>query len=239
MNGSNTLLSLFLLPVFAMKSHKEKYKQIKASLPAGVTLLAAVKTQEPAVVSELIDAGVTDIGHNYVQEAERMYQQLGEKARKVRWHLIGPLQKNKINRALKIFDVIQTVDSIKKAEQIAHRAQAMERFVDVFIEVNSGNEVQKAGVTTSSEIYDVAKRILALSSLHLKGLMTMGPLFTDAEDMRPFYQKLRASQKMLLDSDLFKNQKLELSMGMSSDYRVAIEEGATMVRLGSILFGRR
>jgi len=222
-----------------MESHIKTYKQIAASLPEKVTLLGAVKTQTTSVVSDLIDNGLTDIGHNYVQEAEQMYHELGTKAKQVRWHMIGPLQKNKINRALKIFDVIQTVDSLKKAEAIARRAEAMNRTVDVFIEVNSGNEEQKTGVRTTEEIYEMAQYITELSSLHLRGLMTMGPYLSDPEQMRPYYQKMLKFQKTLREGDLFDKQIPELSMGMSSDYQIAIEEGATMVRLGSIIFGKR
>ncbi|MCK4416850.1 MAG: alanine racemase, partial [Candidatus Latescibacteria bacterium] len=121
----------------------ENYQRVRGEIPDDVTIVVAAKTRNAVELATLIDAGATDIGENYVQEATVVYNQLGEKAKKVRWHMIGALQKNKINKVLPIFDVIQTVDSLKLAEAIDKRS---DRIVPVYIEINSGKEPQKSGV---------------------------------------------------------------------------------------------
>lgn len=215
------------------------FTTIRDTIPQTVSIVGAVKTRTACEVKELIDEGLTDIGHNYIQEAERMYQELGDAAQNVRWHFIGSLQKNKINRALRLFDVIHTIDSVGMAEQVGQRAEKMGKQVDVFIEINSDNEVNKSGIVDQDELGNCVRTIAQHSSLKLKGLMTMGPLTHDPEESRPYFQKTRQFLQELNKEKVYPETLHDLSMGMSSDYNVAIEEGATYIRLGTILFGKR
>ena len=206
----------------------ENYKKIKNSVPKQVIIVVAAKTRTKKEVEELIDVGCTDIGENYVQEANEIYSELGEKAKKVKWHLIGHLQKNKVNQALKIFDVFQTIDSFELAEAISKRAD-ME--IEIYIEVNSGREEQKSGVFPE-KVISLIKEISELKNIKVNGLMTMGPFSGNPEDARPYFKET----KKLFDE--IKDLKV-LSMGMSNSYKIAIEEGSNMIRLGTCIFGER
>jgi PLP dependent protein len=187
-----------------------------------VTLVAVTKTFPAADVDHAIEAGVAGVGENKVQEARDKKPNVHGAAR---WHLIGHLQSNKAKDAVRLFDVIQTVDSIELAERIARLA---ERPMDVMLQVNAGGEEQKSGVSPS-EVAGIAERIRELP-LQLTGLMTIPPL-GEAEEMRPYFRQLR----MLRDDLGLK----ELSMGMTDDFEVAIEEGATIIRVGRAIFGSR
>jgi len=216
------------------------YKMIRKEIPEDVTIVLAAKTQTAEEIKEVIDAGATDIGENYVQEAEDIYTSLGKDAEKVRWHMIGHLQKNKINKALNIFDVIQTVDSVKKAEDINKRAERTGEPVTVYIEINIGSEMTKAGVKPEFEIIkELAEHISTLDFLKLEGLMTMGPRFGDPEDSRPFFRKTKDIFDKIRELNLPSVDMKTLSMGMSNTYKVAIEEGSNMIRLGTVVFGKR
>ncbi|GAH07855.1 unnamed protein product, partial [marine sediment metagenome] len=153
--------------------------RIRKEIPDNVTIVLASKTRTPEEIIKAIETGATDIGENYVQEAERMYNSLGEKAKKVRWHMIGALQKNKINKALPIFDVIQTVDSLKTAVAIDRRVEkAGKKIIPVYIEINIGSEITKDGLKPDYEIIEsLVREISKLKHLSLEGLMTMGPRF--------------------------------------------------------------
>jgi len=220
-----------------MNKIKTKYEEIIKEIPDYVTLVAATKSRTVEEIKEAINLGIKVIGENYVQEALEKYEQIGDS---VEWHLIGHLQKNKINKALTIFDVIQTVDSVKKAKQIDKRVEnAGKEFVSVYIEINIGNEDSKYGIKPEYEILKkLACSIVELEHLRLEGLMTMGPRFGDPENSRPYFRKTK---------DFFDRINVELpqvelkilSMGMSNSYKVAIEEGSNMVRIGSKLFGPR
>jgi pyridoxal phosphate enzyme (YggS family) len=202
----------------------ENYQKIRKEIPDYVTIVLASKTRTAEEISEVINAGATDIGENYVQEAEKIYKQLGEKAKKVRWHMIGHLQTNKINKALPIFDVIQTVDSLEKAMAINAKAERIAKTIPVYIEVNIGSEMTKAGVKPEYNIIEnLVKEMSKLEYLTVEGLMTMG---------REIFEKIKAL-------DLPNVNMKTLSMGMSNSYKVAIEEGSNMVRLGTIVFGER
>ena len=170
-----------------------------------------------------------------------MYAMLGEAAKQIRWHMIGSLQTNKINKALPIFDVIQTVDSIKKARAIDKRVEAAgKQTVSVYIEINIGSEITKAGVAPEyTLVEDLAREISALDHLCLEGLMTMGPLSGDPEKTRPYFKKTKDIFDKINGLHLPRVTMNTLSMGMSNSYKVALEEGSTMVRLGTIIFGRR
>ncbi|MBN1128587.1 MAG: YggS family pyridoxal phosphate-dependent enzyme [Chitinispirillaceae bacterium] len=211
----------------------ERYRQIRKEIPGHVAVVIAAKTRSAEDVRHAIEAGATDIGENYVQEAERIRQELGPAAGSVRWHLIGHLQKNKVNKALPLFDVFQTVDSVPLAESINKRADGI---VPVYIEINSGREPQKSGALPE-DAEQLIRSIALFDKIKVEGLMTMGPRFGDPEDARPYF---RITKELFDHISALKVPRVEmkvLSMGMSNSYRIAIEEGSTMVRLGTTLFG--
>ena len=223
------------------------YQKLRKEIPDHVTIVLAGKTKSAEEIKEVIDAGATDIGENYVQEAETIRQELGDKANKVRWHMIGHLQKNKINKALPIFDVIQTVDSLKKAGDIDKRVEkAGKEIIPVLIEVNIGNEDSKTGLKPEElepfeEYMDqFVSDMSKFKHLRVEGIMTMGPRFGNAEDSRPYFRRTKnIFDKLKVDINLPHVDMKYLSMGMSNSYMVAIEEGSNMVRLGTIVFGKR
>lgn len=223
-----------------MTSITEQFQRIKRVVPEYVTIVLASKTRTVDEVREAIRAGVTDIGENYVQEAEEMYVALGDDAQRVRWHLIGHLQKNKINRALDIFDVIQTVDSVIKAQAIDRRAEKKQKIVSVFIEINIGSEWSKSGLKPKyRHIKELVEAIYQMQHLRLSGLMTMGARVGDPEDNRQEFKQTRVFFDQIRDLMLPRTNVKYLSMGMSNSYSVAIEEGSNMIRLGTIVFGSR
>jgi len=216
------------------------YQRLRAEIPAHVTIVPAAKTRSVQEMLEVIEAGATDLGHNYVQEAEQARQALGSAAQKVRWHLIGHLQTNKINKALQVFEVFQTIDSLEKAQAIDVRAARLDRVVPVYIEVNSAAEESKSGVAPEFEtLADLARGMCAFSHVRLKGLMTMGPLGADKDSLRTAFRKTRHLFDRLRELELSGACIETLSMGMTDSYQIAIEEGATMVRPGTIVFGSR
>ena len=177
-----------------------------------------------------------------MQEAKKVYQQLGKKAKKVRWHLIGPLQKNKINVALPIFDVIQTVGDYSIAENMNKRVEkAGKKIFPIYIEVNIGSEITKYGVKPEyKSILDLVKKISDnLKHLKVEGLMTMGPRFGNPEESRKYFRKTKDIFKRIKALNLYNVDMKTLSMGMSNSYEVAIEEGSNMIRVGSAVFGER
>ena len=219
----------------------KNYHEIRKKIPGNVTIVLASKMRTPEEIEEVIEAGATDIGENYVQEAEKMRNSLGKAAERVRWHMIGKLQKNKINKALKIFDVIQTVDSLEKAAAIDKRAEAAgKKVIPAYIEINIGSEMTKAGVKPEYKVIEnLVKEMSKLKYLSLEGLMTMGPRFGDPEDSRPYFKKTKEIFEKINTLNLSGINMKTLSMGMSNSYKVAIEEGSNMVRLGTIVFGER
>jgi len=222
-------------------SISENYEKIRKEIPDHITLVVAAKQRTKEEIEELIEAGATDLGENYVQEAQEMHEQLGEKAKKVRWHMIGYLQTNKINKVIPIFDVIQTVDSYEKAQAIDKRVEAAGKTImPVYIEINIGEEVQKAGIKPEYEVIEnLVKKISKLSHLILVGLMTMGPRFGDPENSRPYFRKTKEIFDQIKKLNLPNVNMKTLSMGMTNSYKVAIEEGSNMVRIGTAIFGER
>jgi hypothetical protein len=210
-------------------------KAVLAALPPGVELVAAAKTRTAAEILEAVEAGVRTVGENYVQEAAEIFPALG---RRVRWHFIGHLQTNKVKRAVEIFDLVETVDSLTLGREIDKRAAADGRTVDVLVEVNSGREPQKAGVMPD-DTEALIRSLAALPRLRVLGLMTMGPYEGDPEDSRPYFKETRRVFEALKQSGVPGVEMRHLSMGMSHSWRAAVEEGATMVRLGTALFGPR
>jgi hypothetical protein len=191
-----------------------------------VKLVAVSKTFPAEFVDEVIAAGITDIGENRVQEAR-------DKKPLVRgsvlWHLIGHLQTNKAKDAVKLFDVIEAVDSLDLAEKLARAAEGHGKTIEVMLQVNIGDEAQKSGLARG-DVDAVAKQVAALASLRLIGLMAIPPVGTPDES-RPYFRELRSMRDAL--------GLKELSMGMSEDFEAAIEEGSTMVRVGRAIFGSR
>ena len=198
-------------------------------------MVAAAKGRTIAEAEAAIRAGVTVIGHNYVQEAERMIEVLGDRAK---WHLIGHLQKNKAKKAVGLFDLIETVDSWALAEQIERRCAATGKAMPVLVEVNSGREAAKAGVLPE-EVEGLVRRLADLRHLHVQGLMTMGPRFGDPEEARPYFRETKAIFDRIAAAEIPNVEMRTLSMGMSNSYEVAVEEGANVVRIGTKLFGPR
>ncbi len=214
---------------------RENVKKILDELPDGVILVAAAKTRTPEEILEAIEAGVQIIGENYVQEAERAYGVIGNRAK---WHMIGHLQKNKVKKAVRIFDMIETVDSVKLAKEIDKQCKKIGKVMPVLVEVNSGEEPQKSGVMPD-EVVDLVKEISKFENIKVEGLMTMGPLLDDPEELRPYFRKTRELFERIRDMDIPNVEMKYLSMGMSDSYKVAIEEGANMVRIGTKIFGPR
>ena len=222
------------------------YAKLREETPEDVNIVLSVKAKTLEEIEEAIDAGATDIGENYVQEAGSIYSLLRKKARKIRWHMIGPLQTNKINKALRTFDVIQTVDSLEKAVAIDKRVErARKQVIPVYIEINIGNEDSKAGIKPAEHepfeeyIEKLIREVSELEHIRLEGLMTMGPRFGNPEEVRPYFKRTRRIFERIKGLGLPNVDMKYLSMGMTNSYRVAIEEGSNMVRIGTAIFGRR
>jgi pyridoxal phosphate enzyme (YggS family) len=194
---------------------------------ARVTLVGA-SAMSKGVSNEMVlaamDAGLTDFGENYVQEAQLRMAELGEAAKRGRWHFIGHLQTNKVPAALALFHTFESVDSVKLAQTLSRRA---ERPVRILLEVNVSGEASKRGFA-QGEVADAVAQVRGLPNIDLAGLMTMAPEVRDAEETRPVFRTLRQLAEA--------NGLQELSMGMTNDFEVAVEEGATIVRIGRALF---
>jgi len=218
-----------------MSAIASNVKAILAELPPGVELVAAAKTRSAAEILEAFDAGVKTIGENYVQEAAEVFPAVGHRAR---WHFIGHLQTNKAKKALEIFDLVETVDSMALGRELDKRAAAAGKTMEVLVEVNSGREPQKAGVMPD-EAAALVRSLAALPRLRVLGLMTMGPFEGDPEDSRPYFEETKRVWDAVKALAIPGVEMRHLSMGMSHSWRVAVEEGATMVRIGTAIFGPR
>jgi len=202
--------------------------------PASIDLLAVSKTFEPDVVDLAAGAGQKAFGENRVQEAESKIPLV--KAPGIEWHLIGHLQSNKAKRAVQLFDVIQSVDSDKLARMLDRNAAEQGKRLPVFVEVNVGEESQKSGVP-AGELAPMLSAVASLENLELRGLMAVPPWNDDPEMSRPYFRRLAA---LLRDVNRTLATPLrELSMGMSHDFKVAVQEGSTLVRVGTAIFGKR
>lgn len=201
--------------------------------PSEVTLIAVTKGMDAKKVKEAVSGGVRVFGESYVQEAEDKLSKIKDKG--VRWHFIGHLQKNKVKLAVEMFDMIQAVDSIELATEINKRTGEP---LDVLIEVNIAREKTKTGVDAEGAV-KLARAIAKLDKLRLRGLMSIPPIGETAEDSRPYFAALRRLAERINKEHIPGISLRELSMGMSGDFEVAIEEGATMVRVGTAIFGAR
>jgi len=224
----------------------KNYARIRREIPDHVTIVVSCKTRTVEEILEVIDAGATDIGENYVQEAGQMYSALKKDAAKVRWHMIGGLQTNKINKALRIFDAIQTVESLPKAIAIDRRVErAKKQRVPIYIEINIGSEDSKAGIKPAEHepfdeyIENLVRDISRLEHIRLEGIMTMGPRFGNPEDVRPYFRRTKKIFEKIKTLRLPNVDMMYLSMGMTNSYRIAIEEGSNMIRIGTLIFGER
>ncbi len=218
-----------------MSQITKNVKRILAELPEGVLLVAAVKSRLLAEILEALEAGAKVMGENYLQEAETAYEVIGNRAQ---WHFIGHLQKNKVKKAVQLFDMIETVDSAAIATLIDKRCEQTGKVMPVLIEVNSGREPQKSGVLPE-DAERLVRQIAEYNKIRVRGLMTMGPATGDPEDSRPYFVETRKVFEKIKSLDIPEVEMKYLSMGMTNSYRVAIEEGANIVRLGSIIFGDR
>ena len=201
-----------------------------------VHLIAVSKRKDVETVRQGIEAGAAHLGENYIQEAVAKIETLGKKS--ACWHFIGHLQSNKARFAVPCFEFIHTVDTFKLAKEINKQAAKINKVQNILIQVNISGETTKSG-TTENDAVDLAREISSLDHVALKGLMCMPPFFADPEEARPYFRQL-AGLKDKINALCMDGIALEhLSMGMSNDFRVAIEEGATMVRVGTSIFGER
>jgi pyridoxal phosphate enzyme (YggS family) len=204
--------------------------------PNDVTFVAVGKTQPVALIRQAIEAGAKVIGENYIQEAREKYDALGDL--EANWHFIGHLQTNKAKYAVRMFDLIHSVDSYKLALELDKQASKIGKLQNILVQVNISGEASKWG-TARDEAENLVMRIAVLENLHVMGLMTMPPFFDAPEKARPFFSALRDLGKHIvsLGNETFSME--ELSMGMTGDFEVAIAEGATLVRIGTAIFGER
>lgn len=205
-----------------------------------VSLVAVSKTVPVERILTAIEAGVEILGENRIQEAAEKIPGLEQisSERGVKWHMIGHLQSNKARRAVELFDCIESVDSLKLAARLDAIAGETGRVMPVLLEVNLGGEESKSGID-AGEALQVCEQISRMRNLSLLGLMTVPPFLEDLEEIRPFFRRLRALRDEAVAVGAVGQQFKELSMGMSHDFEVAIEEGATLVRIGTAIFGAR
>lgn len=204
--------------------------------PDTIRLVAVSKTKPVEMVRAAIDAGATIIGENYVQEARDKYHALG--AYPVSWHFIGHLQSNKAKYVVRMFDLIHSVDSVKLARELDKQARKIDKTQNILIQVNIAQETAKSG-TSAGETRKLIEAIAPLTHVRIKGLMTLPPFFNDPRQARPYFKALRLLRDDISGHDIPNVSLDELSMGMTGDFEVAIAEGATLVRIGTALFGRR
>ena len=226
-------------------SVKENIRQIRETIAetseksgrssSSVRLMAVTKTVDDDRIIEAIEAGVDIIGENYIQEAKRKIESMGKS---VQWHMIGHLQTNKAKIAAGLFEMIHSVDRMELAQELNKRASAAGLTPKILIEVNISGEKTKNGVPLARAI-DLVRNVALLPNISIQGLMTMPPYFDDPEDARPFFRRLRELKETIESEKIPRVEMNELSMGMTGDYIVAIEEGATIVRIGRAIFGER
>lgn len=214
---------------------EENVKAILKELPPGVELVAAAKARTPEEILRAAKAGIRIVGENYVQEALAAFNIVG---RRVKWHFIGHLQRNKVKKAIEIFDMIETVDSLGIAEEIDKRCSQHGKIMPVLVEINSGREPQKFGLLPENT-EDFVRKISKLKNMKIQGLMTMGPFSGDPENARPYFVETKKLFDRISALDLPDVEMKLLSMGMTNSYSIAIEEGANLIRIGTKIFGPR
>ena len=203
-----------------------------------VKIVAITKTHPASIISEVTNVGLDSIGENRIQEAEEKFLKVATILPKITKRLVGHLQSNKINKALNLFDTIDSVDSLKLARKIGNKAELLDRTIPILLEVNTSGEDAKFGFNPN--IIDEMLACFDIRGIETQGLMTVGPLTSDSTRTRESFVTLRKLQKSIRHQVINNIEKFtELSMGMSGDFEIAAEEGATMVRLGTVLFGQR
>ena len=236
---------LIFYKVVNMRSIEENIKDVwsrieKAAQKAGkgkedIKLVVVTKTVEPARIKEAVNCGIQIIGENRVQEAESKFDQITEKVER---HLVGHLQTNKAKKAVELFDFVQSVDSLRIAEEISRRASQRGKVMPVLVEVNTSGEETKFGIEPH-QVLPLIKSISDLEGIRIKGLMTIGLFSDDPEDTRPCFKRLKEVFDQLKQESIPDVEMTYLSMGMTSDFEVAIQEGSNMVRVGTAIFGPR
>ncbi len=226
-----------------MKKRMERVKERIAKAAEGcgrsadsVRLVAVSKTMPMEVVREAIDAGATVLGENYIQEAREKFNALASLP--AAWHFIGHLQSNKAKYAVRMFDLIHSVDSLKLATALDRYAEKIDRVQPILIQVNVAREDSKSGIYPEDTLA-LVKSIASLKNILVRGLMTIPPYFNAPEEVRPFFAALRELRERIKDEAIANIHMDELSMGMTGDFEAAIEEGATLVRIGTAIFGER
>jgi len=210
-------------------------KKFLKEIPSDITLVVAVKGRTVEEVQEAIESDIKYIGENYLQEAERKYPLIGKV---VRWHFIGHIQKRKSKKIVELFDMVETLDSIEIAEELDSASLQFGKVTPVLVEINSGREPQKSGLMPEN-VESFIKKVSRFRNIKIRGLMTMGPLFGNTEKLRPYFIETRKLFEDIKKKNI-QNVEMEfLSMGMSSSYKVAIEEGANIIRIGTLIFGPR
>jgi hypothetical protein len=202
--------------------------------PNEIELVAVTKLVDVAQIKEVLHNKINIIGENRVQEAKIKFSQL--KNYNIKWHLIGHLQRNKVKDAIMIFDMIQSVDTITLAKEIDKRAGIANKIMDILIQVNTSGEESKFGISPSSTL-EIIQQISKFKNIRIKGLMTIGPLVANPEDTRPYFRKLAELRDEVAQQNIEDVEMRYLSMGMTNDFEVAIEEGSNMIRLGRAIFG--
>ncbi|MFA6107367.1 MAG: YggS family pyridoxal phosphate-dependent enzyme [Candidatus Latescibacterota bacterium] len=203
--------------------------------PAGIEVLAVTKTRTPQEVEAVLASGIALVGENRIQEAEAKKPQIRATAR---WHLIGHLQTNKAARAVELFDLIQSVDSERLAEAVDRHAGALDRTLEILVQVNTSGAATQSGVAPEA-VRSLVERCAALPHLRVRGLMTIGALSADPEPVRRSFRRLRELRDELAGAGIAGVTMHWLSMGMSGDFELAVAEGANLLRLGSAIFGPR
>jgi len=224
-----------MLEINSLNTIETSVREFLDTIPTNVMLVAAAKTRTSEEVQSALQAGINIIGYNYVQEAEKMYRVIGNK---VQWHMIGHLQRNKVNKAVRIFDMIETIDSVKLAKLVDNRCALEDKIMPVLVEINSGKESNKTGILPD-DVDTLISEINHLPHLRIQGLMTMGPRFGKPEDARPYFKATKHAFDRLSRAGIPNVEMRYLSMGMSNSYQIAIEEGANIIRIGTNLFGER
>jgi PLP dependent protein len=231
----------------ALASLRERFENVRSRIdaraqlcnrsPEGITLVAITKTHPVDVIRSALEIGIKDLGENRVQEAEPKIKELGRSA--AHWHLVGHLQANKARRAVRLFDIIHSVDSTALAERL-DRICIEEgcALLPVLVQVDLAGEETKSGIA-ENRLEKLADTIVSCHHLQMTGLMTLPPFFEDAERARPYFRRLRELRDELRSRGYFGERQGDLSMGMTNDFELAIEEGATIVRVGTALFGER
>lgn len=203
--------------------------------PQEVELIAVTKTIDVDIIKQAIDLGITNVAENKVQELVRKYEEIGPV---VKWHLIGHLQRNKVKYIIDKVDLIHSLDSYRLAEEISKRAEGIDRIMECLLQVNVSGEETKYGIDPKDVIH-ILKEISSLENIKIVGLMTMAPHVEDQEDTRQYFKALKSISEEIDKIDLQNVEMTYLSMGMSNDFEIAVQEGANLIRVGSSIFGER